>query len=134
MRRPRMTTRRWILTLAVVAIPLSAANRLAQRRACFLARAADHQDTGTKIALDAVRYPGGCPFTFDSLLHGRTASENNLAAENAPRPKAATQKWADEMTRMRRAIAYHAAMQRKYVYAAQRPWLPVASDLPGSDR
>jgi len=46
------------------------------------------------------------------------------------RSKAATPGWLEEATRMERAIAYHAAMQRKYEDAARRPWLPVEPDPP----
>jgi hypothetical protein len=126
-----MTTRRWIVATAFVAMPLSVANGLAERRAYFLTRAAYHRQMAIDIDNDyLIRSSGGCPFTFESLLHGRTESKDKLAADNLPKAKTSKPNWAEEMTRMQRSIDYHTAMERKFENAARRPWLPVAPDPP----
>jgi hypothetical protein len=51
MRMPRMTTRRWLLVIAAVAIALLPANGLANRRANFLARAAEYRRIAIEIRL-----------------------------------------------------------------------------------
>jgi hypothetical protein len=81
MRPPRMTTRRWFLAIAVVAIALWPANRLAKRRAYFLARAAHHRHMAIEISRDKrSRDPADCPNTFISMLHDRMALEYERAA------------------------------------------------------
>jgi hypothetical protein len=100
MRLAKMTTRRWIVAVAVVALVLGIV-AFVRRRAQFRALADYHAETARRIrsAHVWVTRPGGA-FVHTTAL--------------APRP----------------VIDYHATLAVKYEHAARYPWLPVEPDPP----
>jgi hypothetical protein len=102
MRPPRMTTRRWMIAVALVAVPLAVATELGRRRSEDLRRAAYHAYQG--------RY-GGSVFGDGVVLR---------FAPKAGKP---------DITSVAK-IEHHARLAEKYQYAARYPWLPVEPDPP----
>ncbi len=103
MRVPRMTTRRWMVGVAVVALAMGAEKlRRLSRTYAFLA--ACHAGARTS-QVEFVRDCDG----FDT-------SDREAVAEM--------------IAQFRRHIPWHAALARKYQHAARYPWLPVEPDPP----
>jgi hypothetical protein len=104
MRLPRMTTRRWMVAVAVVALVLGAV-QLKRRRDDLLSGAQSHAQVEQKWrqweALER-----------RALQAGEVDANPSLAA------------W------VARRISYHRTMARKYRHAARFPWLPVGPDPP----
>src|SRR5262245_7863516 len=130
MRLSRMTTRRWMIATAAVALLISPI-QLKRRRDSFLAHAQYHasqevlcgdrgRDTNDSIEeFDAWIRAG------DKIARGDGASSilldnSHLKSERASLIEAAAY-WM-------RATAFHAEMSRKYSYAARHPWLPLEPD------
>jgi hypothetical protein len=139
MRVPRMTTRRWMIFVVVVGLLMGVivgGVRLRHHRPDVAIRAIHH--AMRKIECERLKVNAEQMVMFKSLRKKILGSERSPGSPDSPaldkaamdKPKAAKLHWPDEVTRMERAIAYHAAMQRKYEDAAQRPWLPVAPDPP----
>lgn len=102
MRLPRMTTRRWMIAVAVLCLTfggLAGLQRMNERSQRFraLARNHLHQETVDRLALQG------------SEAHGAA--------------KAITEKH-------RMLTEYHRALNLKYKRAARLPWLPVPPDPP----
>ncbi len=118
MRLPRMTTRRWMIAVAVVALLIGGSiggYRLKRFHDLFLDRAEYHamMEVARRKSEHAHRELGLQYFGFDS------------ASSRAVRAKALR-----DIEFFSRAAIHHAEMARKYGYAAQNPWLPVAADPP----
>jgi hypothetical protein len=110
--------------------------RLRQRREDLAIRAIHHAMWNTqreRLKLNAEEM-----LMFADLRKKILGPEQNMGSPDPPsldnalndKAKAPSPRWPDEVARMKRAIAFHAAMQRKYENAAQHPWLPVAPDPP----
>jgi hypothetical protein len=139
MRLPRMTTRRWIMVVVAVALVMAVivgGLRLRQRREALAIRAIGH--AMRKAECEHLKHNSKQMLILTDLRNNILSQERSLGSDDPPRPdkglthraKAAKLDWHEEAVRMDRAIAYHAAMQRKYEDAAQRPWLPVEPDPP----
>jgi predicted nucleic acid-binding protein len=105
MRLPRMTTRRWMVAVSIVAVGLGAWILITRSRS-YADLAAWHADRENEVRRVAEAFEGG---QFDADI------------------------WRDALAlarRSRRLIAYHSALRRKYVLASRRPWLPVEPDPP----
>lgn len=106
MRLPRMTTRRWMLAVAVVALLCL----LEHRRRTFRSRAAYHQSRLSGLGV-ALSYDGHLRF-YKHQDQGIKWLTNNEA----------------------KVPAWHEAMARKYRDGARYPWLPVEPDPPEPER
>ena len=107
MRLPRMTTRRWMLAVALVALSVS----------------------GEQMRRRAAQY------RWQAERHANIESACRRTADLLPRMKPAD--WEGFCGQMARGIrnsprlaAYHAVLRRKYEHAARYPWLPVERDPP----
>jgi hypothetical protein len=97
-----MTTRRWLVAVAVVAVPLAVWDEivaLQQRRLDYELRALDHG--------------------LAAQVYGRDSEELPVVYCFSPPPPSDPRK-----------AAYHAALAHKWMEAARWPWLPVAPDPP----
>jgi hypothetical protein len=105
MRLPRMTTRRWMVVVAVVAIGF-ALWILGVRSRSYAIQANYHGMQEHKIRWVVQEY------------------EANWVGYSG--------RWSIEalIDRERRIITYHEALKRKYELASHRPWLPVEPDPP----
>ena len=162
MRPPRMTTRRWMAAVAVVALSLGGslyAIRLKHRRDRYLALAMVH----SSLEAQALRSLASAPARFDGWEHGPSSMPGGEVAEAIDRVSGQAAGGSDEQMRnvsyredqeaRERAIAparrrllvesrrregerlrkqsdYHAALARKYRYAASRPWITIEPDPP----
>lgn len=105
---PRMTTRRWMIVVATLAVGLSTARafeRLGALRSEYEVRAAIHA-WFEEIYAHAEKYDG---LSFGCHATGPFRANPSLD------PKLA---------------GYHAGLKGKYTRAARRPWLPVPPDPP----
>jgi hypothetical protein len=100
-----MTMRRWMIAVAVVAVPLAAWDEmitLRRRRLDYELRALDH-DLAAKV-------------------YGRDSEELPfISCFSSPPPRDPTK------------AAFHATLARKWTEAARWPWLPVAPDPPEAE-
>ena len=126
MRLPRMTTRRWMVAVAVVALAMGGVVGV---RAVWQYVA----------SLDHVRYHAGMEATFRWLDQVWPDEEEAMAhaPELTEEGRRAVGEFRRQMGVLRRQVAlwhrkreYHAAMARKYRYVARFPWLPVEPDPP----
>jgi hypothetical protein len=102
MRPPRMTTRRWMYAVMIVALVLGAF-MMAKRRAHL-------QDLAVSHKLEAMRI---------SFSDGwATGPDGSIEFVRLYEPK------------LVRLMEYHDALCRKYERAANHPWLPVERDPP----
>ena len=113
MRLPRMTTRRWIVAVAVAVIGLTIGGGvwLKQRRDYFLSLAQSHQkevdsSTARGKALKS-RFDSTSGMTIEEIMHLHR-----------------------DYDRMTDRADHHASLARKYEHAARYPWLPVEPDPP----
>jgi hypothetical protein len=104
---PRMSTRRWMIAVAVVAIALGL-DRLYERRQRALAMARYHRskEREQRLALVLPQY------------HAYLATLNPESAQSILRGRERQLKW-------------HGELRRVYERAARYPWLLVAPDPPG---
>jgi hypothetical protein len=102
-----MTTRRWMIAVAIVAIGLGAWILGARSRA-YAVQAGNHgyREFMCRLAIRA----------YEANPRGVTVS--------GPEPVEVI------IDRSRRLTGHYAALKRKYERAASRPWLPVAPDPP----
>jgi hypothetical protein len=103
MRLPRMTTQRWMIAVAVVAIIMTTVG-IRRRQNEFLQLAAYHKKEWSHI-VGRVSDDGVTWLRYDPLKRDWRLSS---ASESV----------------------YHAQMREKYEHAARYPWLPVAPDPP----
>src|SRR5262249_5182411 len=114
MHLPRMTTRRWIVAVAVIGLMIGGGVLLKQRRDYFLLLAQSHHEG---VASSAIRGEALKP------RWGRPWEMSN--EEIRPLP--------GDYGRMMDRVAHHAAMAEKSRQAARQPWLPVEPDPPEPD-
>jgi hypothetical protein len=130
MRLPRMTIREWMIAMVVTALAVGAVSldrwsRDYRRRAEFHARmestyedkwrkAIVRMEKSAKIVdkLERQLPPDFPPGSFRETVGGFALEIRERAAADAQRG------------------GYHAALARKYRYAASHPWLPVEPDPP----
>jgi hypothetical protein len=114
MRLPQMTTRRWMVAIAVVAIVLAATTELPRRAQRFRALAQAHGA--------AVKTARGKRWTGDLERHGHVNIAYSYLDGRPPD---------QEMTRHEVALVlWHLELMQKYNAAAERPWLPVEPGPP----
>ena len=112
MRLPRMTMRRWMIAVALIATGLGACE-VARRRQRYrqLAAMLARRELGEVADLSAKAFTGpGC--VIDLVVDPETA-ELPAALEGS-----------------RQRALYYRRMSRKYKLAARYPWLPVEPDPP----
>jgi hypothetical protein len=147
MQLPRMTTRRWMIVIAVGAVLLGA-ETTRQRRVAFRRRATDHaraeksyrrhldcylQKVEEGERLTSRMSPSSRRFVDVSMLTQALAPLGRLAdsrpdfeaseARNLPMYRSAVDRFAAD-------VAYHAAMRHKYELASRHPWLSIEPDPP----
>jgi hypothetical protein len=108
----RMTTRRWMVAVAVVGLLMGGAIgivRLKRRSDDFTVRSQNH---ARQASLYNLYTPG-----VDEHLRATVEPEMRSVLEN-------------RKAYLLGAFAYHDAMTGKYLRAARYPWLPVEPDLP----
>jgi hypothetical protein len=135
MRLPRMTTRRWMAAVAIVAVAIGGemmrrrsvsyrgqANRYALAEAKVRTwgknsdqRTAEHKKHLRKVQSFAESGGGAFRASWKSFIDSATRSVT-LASEEAER--------------FHRLAAHYAALRMKYERAARYPWLPVEPDPP----
>jgi hypothetical protein len=162
MRPPRMTTRRWMAAVAIVALSLGGSHyaiRLKHRRDRYLAQAMVHSSLEAQAlrslasapARFALREPGPTSMPGDEVagaidrVSGLAAGgsdehlghvsyrEDQEARERAIAParrRILVENQRKEGERLRKQSDYHAALARKYRYAASRPWITIEPDPP----
>src|SRR5262245_46523651 len=108
MRLSRMTTRQWMIAVAVVAVGVGAGMLIVRSRS-YAALAALHAESEKE-----------CRRIVE-------ADEGNRL------DPAIWKDWIAYARRGRTRLLYHAALRRKYERASRRPWLPVEPDPPEPD-
>jgi hypothetical protein len=111
MRLPRMTTRRWMVVVAVVGLLISGWVRLKQRRDCFLSMARSHERKMPSSTAEG------------KALRSRFGSTSGMSGEEILLLRR-------DFDRMMDRADHHAALVRKYHRAARYPWLSVEPDPP----
>ena len=108
MRLPRMTTRRWMVVVAIVAFVI-AGEQMRRASARYRLRAESHALREADLRREAEKWRGVQPWVFGGL-RGQEARDVMLLPE---------------------FVEYHARFGRgKYERAARYPWLPVEPDPP----
>jgi hypothetical protein len=135
MRLPRMTTRQWMMVVAEVGLlmgGLVGGLRLMRSHEILLLHYRHHMRVLDWCAVQesAVRDSSRIYDTITDLLEGRRGeldmqlglvTRTSRPLVDADRPTVA---------RLHRITVYHAAMARKYRWAANYPWLTVETDPP----
>ena len=115
MRMPPMTTRRWMVAVAVLALAL-AADDWRGRRSRYLRLAADH--ASEEVRLLRIRRAGHS-FVPGMVLYSDRYSSRSPERFHVISPAAFDAK-----------IAHLGRLKEKYQFAAAHPWWPVPSDPP----
>jgi hypothetical protein len=115
MRLPRMTTRRWMVAVALVSIPLSGykSRQLKQRHDYFLSRLEYH----ARREDEAVGWE-------------RT---DRIMVEREKRAGSRCDDLRRHLDQISQGVEYYSALARKYRRAARYPWLLVEPDPPEPD-
>jgi hypothetical protein len=112
MRRPRMTTRRWTMAVAIIALIL-AFGLCWKRRAAYLHLADRHARSARFWDVHRQRYlDGKIPMFNLEFFDSDDTIKEPYGREFA------------------RFSKHYAALERKYSYAAAHPWLSVEADPP----
>jgi hypothetical protein len=109
MQAPRMTTRRWMVAVAIVAILMGVGLDVGRRSRRFARLAADHSNAALEH-FHTLMTLGGPPLLAD-IPPTEPGPLRSLHRENA-------------------LVSYHSALTKKYQRAARYPWLPVAPEPP----
>jgi hypothetical protein len=113
---PLMTTRRWMIAVAVVAMgvwTLEVASRAQRHRSRAVAMREREMVARAAVCLSAGAAQGDdCHFTVPDDFDPETAHLSPYSE------------------RYRRLLFYYRRMRQKYEMAARRPWLPVEPDPP----
>ncbi len=112
MRLPRMTTRRWMVAVAVFALSIGVGVQLHHRRAAFLSRAQIHSEQAAWRLADSVTLCGRAIGNMDDIELASLKRRINILPQ---------------------LVAYHRAQDQKYRRAARYPWLPVEPDPPAPE-
>jgi hypothetical protein len=122
-----MTTRRWMIAVAVVALPMGGYS-LKRLHDGFMDRARYHAESATdcfEAENNAQKYIEGTDSLLESIGEDGSADRFDVSRLKADRADMAR-----NVIEWKRLVAYHAAMARKYENAARHPWLPVEPDPP----
>jgi hypothetical protein len=103
-----MTTRRWMIAVAVVALVMGGYG-LKRRRDDFLSRVQVHAEEATWRLEDSVMLCSRAVNSMDDIELAR---------------------WKRRIAILPQLIAYHKALAQKYRGAARYPWLPIEPDPP----
>jgi hypothetical protein len=160
MRRPRMTTRRWMVAVAIVGLVSGGTIELVRRRQRFLRAYREQALAEFECSVKAqilIGTMGGKGANLPSLpevasMWGLDAEEQRLLETDGEDLRAMMKDagWEDlralplridlnetmnagGLGRLLRGEVYHRRMRRKYQRAASRFWLPVPPDPPESD-
>ena len=106
----RITTRRWMVAVAVVALLMGAGLGLGRRSRRF-ARLSEHHANAALEHFHTVMALGGWPPQLQDLSLAELARVRIVY-------------------RVRALVNYHSALTQEYDRAARYPWLPVEPDLP----
>jgi hypothetical protein len=123
MRLPRMTTRRWMIAAATVAVVLGFRADFERRRKLYELRAVALERDGLRaqVGLIVAEYPGrGCVDVSDLLRAARGSASPYVVPVVDP----------VAMEVYRRRALYYRGLRDKYKNASRFPWLPVAPDPP----
>ena len=139
MRLPRMTTRRWMIAVAAVALMSSGAVaglRIRRRHVEFLARVQSHTQMERFCALSEHQQRAYIKTWADSTMlllrmQERFGLDSGIGKEDA---RNELESFRRKVANWRRWTSYHTAMARKYRHAARYPWLPVEPDPPPPER
>ena len=101
---PRMTTRRWMIAVAVVSLPLWGTQMRERHR--------ELREIAARHALEE---------RMNRYLLDTAPVDGNVAGVAEERLQMIRERWL-------RSANYYAAFARKYERAARRPWLPVPPD------
>jgi hypothetical protein len=110
-----MTTRRWMIAVAVVGLFMGGeigGVRLKRRHDYFLTRAREHEEAMTKFR----------------------SWEQNLTSAMESLPSSPRDPFLLRWERVRSHAAYHEKLKNKYEHAARYPWLPNEPDPPMPSR
>lgn len=116
MRLPRMTTRRWMVAVAVVSLLMGGAIgavRLRRRHDYFLARSRQHDREAAM---------------FRSWEQSLASALEELPS--SPRLPFPLDRWERRRSIISRSLSHHAALAAKYRRAAHYPWLSIEPDPP----
>ena len=128
MRLPWMTTRRWMVAVAAVAIVVAGAlevRRLQNLRRVYLGVAEDYESNSRTLRRDNVRSHGD----LHVRSHGDILLIKGIAGERPASLQSREGK--AKMDRIAKGAAYCDQLRAKYERAARYPWLPVEPDPPG---
>jgi hypothetical protein len=160
MRLPRMTTRRWMVAVAIVALGFGGsigAVRMKRLRDSYFALAMHHASLARALKAQAsaparlARLEPDPESMTTGEIAGATDSMSAFATDRwdryaestryreyqqareraiADARRIVTENWRRVLERLRKRVDYHAALARKYRRAASYPWLPIEPDPP----
>ena len=110
MRLPRMTTRRWMVAVAIVAILIGVGLEVGRRSRRFARLAAYHSNVALEHFGTLMAFGGEPPPIRDVPPAGLGPTRY--------------------LHRAKALLNYHSVLTEKYQRAARYPWLPVAPDPP----
>ena len=125
MRLPRMTTRRWMVAVAVVGLLMGGISsyRIRRRYSEFIGRVRHHE------LLEAAYKEQG-RHVADFSRSSSVIMEDLKDDPGSGRLKALRNSILQNAASFSQRTEYHADMARKYRHAARYPWLPVEPDPP----
>ncbi len=113
MRLPRMTTRRWMMAVAIVALVIGAAIAIDRRSKRFARLAASHANIAVEHWATLAAF-GGDPPPLKEIEKFPPAARGPVRY----------------LHRAKTLMVYHRELKGKYDRAACYPWLPVEPDPP----
>jgi hypothetical protein len=119
MRLPEMTTRRWMVAAATVAVLLGASG--------ILRRAKRYQQVAELHAAEE-RWYRGLPDRPEALAERLDATYSTIRLELSELQVSGT--WDCAIPLIRKMTIYHAQLKKKYERAASHPWASVDPDPP----
>jgi hypothetical protein len=108
-----MTTRRWMIAVAVVALLIGAGIQIDRRSKRFAGLAASHANAAMKYFSTLMIF-GGDPPPLQEIEQYPPAAQGPVR----------------HLYRAKTLMVYHRALKAKYDRAAGYPWLPVEPDPP----
>ena len=133
MRMPRMTTRRWMIVVAIVGLlmsvrcpaqakaePPSVSSSISRAAGGFRSEVGESRKTNLF----------GVPRADRRAREARALQRSRARSISLGGPEIRLDQSRSNLARWTNRIAYYAAMTHKYQYAARYPWLPVEPDPP----